>query len=195
MATNEERRETTRRKLVEAGRALFGRQGYAATATPAIAEAAGLSRGALYHHFENKGALFRAVVETEYRAVAELIDRTATETPDPLEALIEGGDAFIDAMADPASRQILCVDGPSVCGMAAMVALDNATTTASLREGIEAAQAAGRLPKSLPAAAITSMMSGAYDRAVLDEFGAADEARLAVRQAIRAVWHGLSRLA
>lgn len=160
-----------------------------------IAKAAGTSRGALYHHFADKAALFAAVVEAEYDRLEREIDRTTRDTTDPLEALIEGGESFIAAASDPISQRILFIDGPAVVGGGMLLSVDNETTTNSLRQGIEAAQAAGRLPKDIPGAALTSMMSGAYDRAVLDGFATNEAGRLEIRHAIRCLWHGLSKLA
>lgn len=195
MVANAQRTEVSRSALIEAGRALFGAKGYKDTSTPMIAEAAGVSRGALYHHFKDKESLFHAVAEAEYVIVTNAINVDARAASDPLEALIEGGDAFIATMSDPISRQILLIDGPHILGTETLIALDTDTTTESLTEGIEAAQALGRLPKDIPADALTSMMSGAYDRAVLDGFGASEERRLAIRHAIRSLWFGLSKLA
>ena len=79
--------------------------------------------------------------------------------------------------------------------MVRMNQIDTATTTRELALGIKAAQAAGRLPGDIDAAALTSLMTGAYDRGAIDGFAAAEERRLAVRHAIRAIWFGLSKLA
>ncbi|NUS71372.1 MAG: helix-turn-helix transcriptional regulator, partial [Ensifer adhaerens] len=68
--SNRERSDTTRAAILDAARGLFVTRGYADTSTPDIVAAAGLSRGALYHHFEDKKALFRAVAEREASAVA-----------------------------------------------------------------------------------------------------------------------------
>ena len=157
-----------------------------------IAAKAGVSRGALYHHFKDKAALFAAVVEAEYRRLEEEIDRNAKDTSDPLEALIEGGDSYISAASDPISQRILFIDGPAVLSGGTMLSMDHQTTTKSLSRGIEAAQAAGRIPNSVPPEALASMLSGAYDRAVLDGFGASEDERLSIRHAIRAIWFGLS---
>ncbi|MEM1036657.1 MAG: TetR/AcrR family transcriptional regulator [Pseudomonadota bacterium] len=193
--SNTVRTRESRRRLLKAGRALFGEHGFVATSTPMIAEAAGVSRGALYHHFEDKAALFAAVVKAEYEHLEKEIDRNILETTDPLEVLIEGGDNFISAASDPITQRILFLEGPTVLTSEGMLTLDSQTTTKSLLEGIEAAQAAGRLPDDIPSRALASMMSGAYDRAVADGMGACEEERLSIRQAIRCVWFGLSKLA
>ncbi len=194
MASNQERTEKSRTALLEADRHLFGTDGYAEISTGMICQRAGVSRGALYHHFNDKKALLRGVVELEYKRVEDQIDAAADAPSDTLEALIEGGDMFFDAMANPISKRILLIDGHSVLGSEAMNRLDRKTTTKSLFHGIVAAQKAGRLP-DIPATALTSMMSGAYDRAVLDGLWDSKEAQLAVRHAIRAVWNGLARMA
>ncbi|MEO1102070.1 MAG: TetR/AcrR family transcriptional regulator, partial [Pseudomonadota bacterium] len=113
MATNAQRSLDSRRALIDAGRALFGEHGYADTSTPMIAGAAGVSRGALYHHFEDKQALFRAVIQDAYESIEAEIENSAFGAGDPLEALIEGGESFISAISDPVLRRILLVDGPA----------------------------------------------------------------------------------
>lgn len=193
--TNSDRTRECRDKLLKAGRALFGKLGYAATSTPMIATEAGVSRGAIYHHFKDKEALFKAVIEAEYQRLEEAIDRNTTNVSDPLEALIEGGDNYISAASDPVSQRILFIDGPVIVSGSELLSIDNQTTTNSLLQGIEVAQAAGRLPPDVSSGALASMMSGAYDRAVLDGFGVDDAERLSIRQAIRSLWFGLSKLA
>ena len=76
MATQAERREATRGRILEAAARLFAEQGYEATSTQQILEAAGTSRGALYHHFETKQAIFEAVFE---RVSKEAITRASRE--------------------------------------------------------------------------------------------------------------------
>src|SRR5690606_41224538 len=97
---NRERSEESRTKLMNAARRLFVEKGYAETGTPEIVASAQLTRGALYHHFADKRALFRAVVEREAAIVAEEIDRRTAASPSAYAALIDGGRAFMEVMAD-----------------------------------------------------------------------------------------------
>lgn len=193
--SNAERTEKARADILSAARILFGQNGFSATSTPMIAEAAGVSRGALYHHFADKTEMFRAVAEAEFRRIEASIDTDTDAVNDPLERLIEGGDNFISAMLEPIARRILLVEGPAVLGSEEMRQLDNRTTEQSLREGILAAQSAGRLPRDLSAEAMTSLMSGAFDRAVIDGHSDDEDDRQALREVIRALWFGLSRIA
>lgn len=195
MAKNPVRSARTRKTILKAARTLFGGAGYGEVSTPQIADAAGVSRGALYHHFRDKEAVFEAVVEAEFQAIAARIDAAATAQHDPIDDLVEGGDAFFTAMSDPVSRRLLLIDGPAILGKTRMDALDACTTTRTLTEGVEAAQRAGRLPRDLDAAALTSLMTGAYDQGAIDGFGEDESRQLATRHAIRAIWFGLSRLA
>ena len=114
--SNKQRSETTRAELIAAARLLFVGRGYAETGTPDIVDAAGLTRGALYHHFDDKKALFLAVVEAEARAVAEEIERAAPDDMPAREALVKGGEAYLDALAAPGRTRLLLLDGPAVLG-------------------------------------------------------------------------------
>ncbi|MGN6537039.1 MAG: helix-turn-helix domain-containing protein, partial [Mesorhizobium sp.] len=96
--SNRERTDATRADLIAAARTLFIEKSYAETGTPEIVAAAGVTRGALYHHFPDKQALFRAVVEKEAEAVAAEIEAAAPETLAPRDALMAGSDAYLAAM-------------------------------------------------------------------------------------------------
>ena len=96
--TNKARSEQTRAVLIDAARGLFASAGYAETSTPDIVRAAGVTRGALYHHFEDKEALFAAVVTAEFQQVAADIDVSGQEAAAPVAALMAGSRAFLRAM-------------------------------------------------------------------------------------------------
>jgi AcrR family transcriptional regulator len=106
----------TREKLVDAARALFAERGYGAVAMEEVVARAGVTRGALYHHFRDKRDLFRAVYErTEAELVAE-IAAEVTGIEDPWALLVAGVHAFLDACADPRVMRIGLVDAPAVLG-------------------------------------------------------------------------------
>lgn len=185
--SNEERSAETREALIVAGRALFARDGFAATASPEIVARADVTRGALYHHFDGKDGLFRTVVERELAKVSEEIG-AASGSGDAVRQLIAGGEAFLAAMADPARRRILLLDAPAVLGHAELAAINARYPGSQLREGIDAALAAKLLP-AVPAEALADLLDAMFDRAAL----AAGEGRRSrdYRQAIEAILEGL----
>jgi AcrR family transcriptional regulator len=180
MATNRERTESTQLALIEAARALFVSKGYGDTSTPEIALAAGITRGALYHHFADKRDLFRQVLAREAMAVAADIEAAAPEQLGPREALIQGSEAYLDAMTVPGRTRLLLVDGPAVLGMAEAMAIDDANAAQSLREGLKRA-GMGRGEVSVDA--LSQLLSAAFDRAALEIDAGADakEVRAAMR--------------
>src|ERR1700716_3383957 len=114
--TKAEQSEATRAALLGAARPLFAERGYAAVATEQIVRAAGVTRGALYHHFDGKEELFAAVYEeVEADLVAEL-GQMAAEAADPLDALHLGAAAFLEACRRPEVQRITLIDAPSVLG-------------------------------------------------------------------------------
>lgn len=104
--------------MIGAARHLFAERGYADVGTEEIVRAAGVTRGALYHHFEGKRELFAAVYE---RIEAELAERIATgalaaNVESPLEAMRAGAEMFLAACTEPEAQRIVLLDGPSVLG-------------------------------------------------------------------------------
>ncbi|HTZ85521.1 MAG TPA: TetR/AcrR family transcriptional regulator [Solirubrobacteraceae bacterium] len=113
-----ERSQATRARLLEAAYELFAARGYAAVGTEEIVRAAGVTRGALYHHFADKRQLFEAVYEDLERGLVERLAQAAlaAASDDPLEALKAGTSAFLEDCEDPAVQQIAVLDAPSVLG-------------------------------------------------------------------------------
>ncbi len=110
------RGEATRAELVRAGRELFTEHGYSAVGTTEIVRRAGVTRGAMYHHFRDKKDLFRAVYE---QTESEVVERTAAAMEgeeDPWSLLVGGIRSFFDACTDPTLMQIGLVDAPAVLG-------------------------------------------------------------------------------
>jgi AcrR family transcriptional regulator len=139
--TQAARTEATTGQLLAAARELFGRDGYAATSIDAVAAAAGLTKGAAYHHFANKGALFRAVfVDEQDRVTAELL-RTTAAAADPFAALRRGCRTFLELCLDPAFRQIALLDGPAVLGWQEVRAIQSERALRVLADGMRVAAA------------------------------------------------------
>ena len=164
--SNAERSDAMRASLIAAARFLFVEKGYSETGTPEIVEAAGVTRGALYHHFTDKKALFEAVVRSESATVGSEVQNAAPASAAPAQALTLGGAAFLEAMSQPGRARLLLLDGPAVLGREAMDAIDEEYVVGALRVGLQLAMdSAGVSNISLDAA--TAMFSAAFDRAAL----------------------------
>src|SRR5688572_32274170 len=96
-----EQSEATRAALISAGRELFAERGYAGVGTEEIVRAAGVTRGALYHHFAGKPQLLEAVYEQVEGELTQKIATGALSGSDPLEALRAGSEMFLDACLEP----------------------------------------------------------------------------------------------
>lgn len=111
-----EQADATRGALVAAARTLFTERGYAATSTNDIVQRAGVTRGALYHHFAAKSDLFRAVFEQLEDEVTRHVAHEARAASDPFEQLRLGSRAYLDACLDPAVQRVVLLEGPTVLG-------------------------------------------------------------------------------
>ncbi|MEV4060690.1 TetR/AcrR family transcriptional regulator [Nonomuraea dietziae] len=152
--TQAERSDATTSQLVIAAQELFGRNGYAATSIDAIAAAAGVTKGAAYHHFEGKPALFRAAFVREQEETAAMLGRVAMSEADSWVALRRGCRTFLERCLDPGFRQIVILDGPSVLGWEAVREIEYGHTLRVLLDGMRMAAADGLLAEgNLPARA------------------------------------------
>lgn len=145
MGSRAEKGLATRQKLVAAARALFADEGFAATGTEAILARAGVTRGALYHHFADKQALFAQVCEDLHEEGEQHILQAADAADGAYEGLVAGCLAFLDFMVRPQVRRILILDAPSVLGWAAWNEIDRRHGFGLLIEGVAAAVEAGEL--------------------------------------------------
>ncbi|UDY22795.1 TetR/AcrR family transcriptional regulator [Nocardioides sp. Kera G14] len=107
---------STRKALLDVAGALFAEQGYANTSLDAIVAGAEVTKGALYHHFSGKQALFEAVFTTVEAAGTKLIKDAMKGTKDPWAKSAAGLTAFLDVVRDPAYRRIVIQEGPAVLG-------------------------------------------------------------------------------
>lgn len=116
--TQAERTAATRAQLLDAARKLFADKGFSEVSTQAIAEAAGVTRGALYHQFADKNDLFAALYEqVEEELAADVVGQILAEEPSgPLPSMRVGARLFLDRCAAPDIAQIVLIDAPSVLG-------------------------------------------------------------------------------
>ena len=156
-----------RMRLITTARRLFVADGYTGTSTPAIVAAAGVTRGALYHHFPDKQAIFRAVVEAEAEAVAVAIEASDAPDTSALRRLLAGAEAYVRAMRHDGRVRILLIEGPAVLGREAMRQIEARHGDGSLKLGLQEAMAEGALPPS-PIDALTSLLSAMFERAAMD---------------------------
>jgi AcrR family transcriptional regulator len=165
-----ERSAATRGALVRAARELFARDGYAATGREAIVQRAGVTRGALYHHFADKAALFRAVFEELEAEVMATVAGAAVAVPeladDPLGQLRVGSLAYLDHALDPAVQRICLLDAPSVLSPTARQEVLDAYAVGLMREVLQAAVDIGALTRQ-PLEPLTHVLLAALHEAAL----------------------------
>jgi len=154
------RGRATRAAVIRAARELFTARGYAAVGTNEVVERAGVTRGALYHHFEDKRALFRAVYEELEQEVAERIVAGVAEEPRPELHLEVGIDAFLDVCLEPAHRRICLIEAPSVLGYEEWRGIGASYSLGLLRTALEVAMEAGRIEPQ-PVETLAHLLLGA----------------------------------
>ena len=138
-----DRSAATRAALLTAARRLFAEKGFAATGREEIVDAAGVTRGAMYHHFANKEDLFRAVyIELETEIVSD-VTSAAAEGGDAMDRLRRGAHAFLDAALDRAVQRVVLIDAPSVLGWEERQAISESYGLGLVREGLQAVMDAG----------------------------------------------------
>ena len=175
----------TRGQLIEVATRLFAEHGYEGTSIEAVLSAAGVSRGALYHHFAGKEALFEAVVSAVSEQVTVELTEVIRGCTDPVEAMRTAAVAWISLAADPVIQRVLLVDAPSVLGWDRWRAMDDGRTLGALRMLLQAVSDSGRLPAEL-VAPFAHMILAALDEIVLvvarapDSTAAVAEGRMAV---------------
>jgi len=182
----------TRGQLIEVATGLFADHGYAGTSIEAVLAAAGVSRGAIYHHFAGKEALFTAVLETVSERVAAEVTEAVRDCTDPVDALRTGALAWIDLAGDPVIQRVMLVDAPSVLGWEQWRAMDEGRTVAAMRGMLQAVSDSGRLPQEL-VEPFAHMILAALDEAAM-VVARAPDSRAAVTESRQATEEFLNRL-
>ena len=158
MPTQAERTDTTRRALLDAGLALFCDPGYAEVGVDEIAKRAGVTSGALYHHFDSKAGLFRAVYDELVAGTNARVAAARAASPAP--SLTADCEVYLDACSDAAFFRITAA-APGVIGWDVIVDDTQELIAASLR----AAQAAGEIDREVPIPATARMVAAALKEA------------------------------
>ncbi|MEU3448198.1 TetR/AcrR family transcriptional regulator [Streptomyces thermolilacinus] len=186
-----QQREQTRRALLAESRRLFATRGYASVHLSEVVQAAGVTKGALYHHFESKAALFRAVLEQVQQEVAAHVAATADAEEGSWNQLTSGCHAFLRATTEPSVQRIMLVDGPAVLGWRSWRAMTEATSGRHLASALSALVLEGTIPAQ-PVAPLTHLLSGAMNEAALWLATSEDSADLdATRQALTRILEAL----
>ena len=140
---------STRDRLVAVARALFASEGYENTSTDRVLAEAGVSRGALYHHFENKEALFTAVLEVVEEEIMGAALAASAEVPDPVEGLRVAFRSFLQKACEPDVRQIVLVDAHSVVGWQKWREIEGRYGLGLLRQGLMVVAAQGAIASTM----------------------------------------------
>lgn len=186
--------DATAAAVQKAARVLFATHGYAAVGLEQVAEAAGVTRGAVYHHFGSKRGLFAAVLVEVHAEVGAFIvdaaDQARAESGDPWESFEAGCRAFLEASLSADIRRIMLLDGPAIVGWTAWRDYDAAASGHHLVDALDDLARTGLLAApSVPAA--SALLSGAMNEAVL---WIASRPTGAKRQALDEAWSTLRAL-
>lgn len=187
-----DRSEATRRALVAAARELFAARGYAAVGTEEVVRSAGVTRGALYHHFDDKRDLFRAVYEAVEEDLVGSIGEAMGSAHDPWTLLVTGVRRWLEACADPAVMRISLIDAPAVLGWQEWREISARYGLELVALGLEGAMEAGVLRRQ-PVKPLAHLLLGAMSEAgmVVAAAGGDRAAREEVEEALLALMEGL----
>ena len=166
MATQAERRAATIESILKAGGLLFGERGFAATTIDDIAEQARVAKGAVYHHFATKEAVFEAVFDQVSRALVQEINRAVRTEKDVLAAMVAGTQHYFAACAKGPTGQIILRDGPAVLGGERWREIDAQHFGGKIPRAIAAAMDAGLIARQ-PVEPLARLLLGAVTEAAV----------------------------
>jgi AcrR family transcriptional regulator len=190
--TQQERSETTTTSLVAAARGLFAEDGYAATSLDAVVAKAGVTKGALYHHFGGKRELFEAVFVAEQARLTSAVMAAVEGKEDPWEAFEAGCGAFIEACQEPGAQRIFLLDAPVALGWETIRRLESGSLEL-MKQGIEMSIEAGSI-EARPVIPLAHLLFGAVCESAMVVARAPDQ-DAALRDALAELHRLLSSLA
>ncbi|WP_342708635.1 TetR/AcrR family transcriptional regulator [Bradyrhizobium sp. B124] len=166
MATQAERREKTRAAIVKAARRIFGERGFAAATMDDIASGARVAKGAVYHHFATKEAVFEAVFDQVSMDLVADLDRISRAENDPLAAMAAGTQGYFAACSKGPTGQIILRDGPAVLGWERWREIDAKHFGGKFPRALTAAMDAGVIAKQ-PVEPLARLLLGAVTEAAV----------------------------
>jgi len=166
MATQGERREKTKSSIVKAARRIFGERGFAATTIDDIATGARVAKGAVYHHFATKEAVFEAVFDQVSLDLVSDLDRISRTENDPLAAMAAGTQGYFAACSKGPTGQIILRDGPAVLGWERWREIDAKHFGGKFPRALTAAMEAGVIAKQ-PIEPLARLLLGAVTEAAV----------------------------
>jgi len=149
MPTKAEKAASTRARIIAVARRLFATRGYDGTSTEAVLEESQVSRGALYHHFENKQALFAAVLEAVEVDITAATANARKNVSNPVEALRQAFNTFVDLACETEVRQIVLIDAHSVLGWQKWREIEERHGLGRLKQALRMIAASGRLREDM----------------------------------------------
>lgn len=176
MAKQSERRAATSEAILAVARRLFGEHGFAATTVDEIAAAAHVAKGAVYHHFKTKEALFEAVFDQVSGDLVLEIGRAARAERDVLAAMVAGTQHYFAATAKGPIGQIILRDGPAVLGWERWREIDAQHFGGKLPKAVAAAMDAGLIVRQ-PIEPLARLLLGAVTEAAVACASRADTAK------------------
>jgi AcrR family transcriptional regulator len=176
MATQAERREKTRASIVKAARRIFGERGFAATTMDDIAGGARVAKGAVYHHFATKEAVFEAVFEQVSLDLVADLDRISRAENDPLAAMAAGTQGYFAACSKGPTGRIILRDGPAVLGWERWREIDAKHFGGKFPRALAAAMESGVIAKQ-PIEPLARLLLGAVTEAAVAVSGGPDIGR------------------
>lgn len=149
MAAKTEKAAATKANIIAVARRLFATRGYDGTSTEAILEESKVSRGALYHHFEAKEALFAAVLEAVEIDITTATGHARASITDPVEALSAAFDSFLAMASETEVRQIVLTDAHSVVGWQKWREIEERHGFGRLKQALKLIAAVGRIHEDM----------------------------------------------
>ena len=183
---------STQEQLVSAAVLLFARDGYEMTSIEAVLQHTGISRGALYHHFENKQSLFEAALRRVHAGAVQATIDAAQGAGDGVAALKAGCVAWIKMARDPSVSRIVLIDAPAVVGWQRWREIDNEHSFGVVRAGLNAAARRGLMPEPLVEPLSHVLLAALNELALL--IVAANDAHAAELNALATLDHLLEKL-